>query len=124
VCVCVCVYCVCMRAYKTTYMACSRSTRVLSNLLLQLDGLVTEFSKHSGEADLRWEEATPELLRELQKTKNQLADRAQQVCGGFWKGVRDKKVGSGRVGCVMAGVKVSACVWCVYVCTYVCVLFL
>ena len=47
---------------------------------------MTEFSKHSGEADLRWEEATPELLRELQKTMNQLADRAQQVCGGLGQG--------------------------------------
>lgn len=71
----------CLSVYTYVHVLCS--TLSVSSVLLQLDELTTQFSSHSSEADLRWEDATPERLQELQLTKEQLSERAQQVGEGL-----------------------------------------
>ena len=71
--VCVCV-CVCMHA--------GYCTSSVSPVLIQLDVLTAQFSSHSSAADLEWEDATHERLQQLQLTKEQLSERAQQVVKG------------------------------------------
>ena len=100
VCVCVCVS-VCLCVHKSLLFA---AVLQASSGLLQLDGLMTQFSTHSGEADLRWEDTTHELLKELQQTEDQLSQQAQQVgVAGVGTEIREVKEGCGGSG----GQKVS-----------------